>query len=236
VTTSNDAGDGGAAVDPDLPCAMQPAFVYCNDFDSVTSVGQTWNWLYTNYPEAGAMFQFDTTDYRSPPNSAKGTMPPVTGNFIGNLQLGKDVGILNVNVRLAFDYRLDLASTTNMPQFGVAQLLPSRTSTSSPMQINYIVGPGNTSQFQAYVNTVDGGPAKTVTLGAPPLKTWTRIGIEYDASGSLTIWQNGQQIGSIPPGTGSPGDVVFIVGGVYINSTGSAPVMLELDNVVVTGR
>jgi hypothetical protein len=236
VMSSGDAADTGSAVDPDLPCAMQPAFIYCNDFDSVTSVGQTWNWDYTNYPEAGTTFQFDMTDYRSPPNSAKGTLPPVTGNFIGNLQLGKDVGVLNVNVRLAFDFRLDVTSTTNMPQFGLAQILPSKTSTSAPMQVNYIIGPGAASQLQVYPNTADGGAAKTINLGAPPLQTWTRVGLEYDATGTVTVSHNGQLAGTITVGTGSPGDVVFIVGGVYINSSGTAPVTLELDNVVVTGR
>jgi hypothetical protein len=237
VATTNDAGDGGGAVvDPDLPCAQQPSFVYCNDFDSVTSVGQTWNWDFTNYADAGAAFQFDTTDYRSPPQSVKGFLPAVSGNFVGNLQLGKDVGILNVNVRLAFDYRLDMASLTGVAQVGVAQMLPSRTSTAAPMQINYIVGPGAASELQAYLNTADGGAPKTVSLGAPPLQTWTRIGIEYDAAGTITVYVNGQLKGTIPAGTGSPGDVVFIVGGVYINSGGNASVTVELDNVVVTGR
>jgi hypothetical protein len=224
----SDAGDGAAPMDPDLPCAQQPTFLFCDDFDTESLVSEGWGYSFVNLD--GGVLQFATVNV-SPPRSVQAILPPMATG-VGEAQLGKDVGVLSNSVRLAFDFRLDVASLTNVPQIGIAQLIVGRAG--STMSLDYIVGPGATSQLQAYVG--DAGAPLVINSGAPPVQRWTRVAISYDSSAGLSLYQNGALVGTRAVGSGAPGDVTAIIGGVFVNPSGTATMTLEMDNVVVSGR
>jgi hypothetical protein len=77
----------------------------------------------------------------------------------------------------------------------------------------------------------------TIALPLPPIRTWTRIVVAYDAVHGVSIEEDGQPIGANPSlASGPPGDTEFIVGAVYTNPPGSPPMQLELDDVVMRGQ
>ena len=151
-----DASDGGAPTDPDVPCSQQPTFVFCEDFDSLSTVGmltQDWNYVYAS--NDGGLVQFDTTHFVSSPRSVQVVAPPVAGSVI-EVQLGKTIGTLYNTVRVAFDFRLDVPTYANLPQIGIAQLLLARPTPASSLQINFNLGAGSSCQLNAY-GIADGG-------------------------------------------------------------------------------
>jgi len=230
-------GDGGGMVDvglpmdPDVPCSQQPSFLYCNDFDSVTSAAQTWDFAYLSNPDSGALLQIDSTDYVSPPHSVQVIAPTVNG--ISEVQLGKDVGILSSNCRLAFDVRVDVSTLTGLPQVGLAQMYIERAT--NPLQVNYVVGPGSTSTVQVYGSTDAAGPIN-LSLSVPTPMAWARVVLAYDSVNGITVFRNGQQVGSLAVGPGAPGDTKIIMGNSFINTGGTETVTTEEDNIVLSGR
>jgi hypothetical protein len=226
--STSDAGDGSAPMDPDVPCAQQPAFLFCDDFDTESTFSEGWG--YTFVALDGGVLQFSTVNV-SPPRSVQAILPPVASG-VGEAQLGKDVGVLSNSVRLAFDFRLDVASLTNEPQIGIAQVLVGRAGSS--MSLDYVVGPGAVSELQAYVG--DAGAPLIINAGTPTVQKWTRVAISYDSSAGLSLYQNGVLVGTRAVGSGAPGDVTAIIGGVFVNPSGTATMTLEMDNVVVSGR
>jgi hypothetical protein len=225
-----DAPDA-APLDPDLPCSMQPAFVFCEDWDSVATVGQNWSYVYPT-PDGGGVAQIQSTYVRSSPHALQIIQPP-SSTAIVETQLGKqNLGPLSTSVRVAFDLRPDFATYTNLPQAGIVQVYLSRP-TGGNVQINFNLGQGAYANLGAFV--ADGGsPSITATL--PALATWTRIAIAYDSSGSLSLYQDGTLMGTQSCGAGAPGSVNLIVGAVYVNPNGTQTLKLEMDNVVVSGH
>jgi hypothetical protein len=218
--------DAGSVTDPDLPCSQQNSFLYCNDFDSVTSLSQTWDWLF--FTLDGGSFALDGVDYVSPPKSAQTVAPAMTGNA----QLGKDVGNLFTGFRVAFDLRVDMNSLQGIPQIGVAQALAK----GPAVQINYILGPGSNSVLQVYAGSDGGGPTN-IALPLPTLRKWTRVVFAYDANQGISVLEDGRLLGANTSlARGAPGDTVIIVGNVFVGSGGSATTTTELDNVVVSGH
>lgn len=226
-----DASDGALPMDPDVPCAQQPSFLYCNDFDSVSSAGQTWDFDYLSNPDSGAVLQIDSTTFVSSPHSVQIIAPTVSG--ISEIQLGKDVGILSSNCRLAFDVRLDVSTLTGVPQVGLAQMYIERAT--NPLQVNYVVGPGATSTVQVTGLTDGGGPIN-MPLSAPTPMTWARVVMAYDSVTGITVYRNGQMVGSLAVGAGAPGDTKIIMGNAFINMGGTQTVTTEEDNIVLSGR
>lgn len=228
------AGDGGDAampMDPDVPCAMQPQFLYCNDFDSVTTIGQTWDYAYNSYADAGAQLRLFTGEFVSPPQSVQTFAPPE--GFVGNLQLSKDVGVLSTSCRVAFDVRMDVTSFVGTPQVAIVQMYIKRAI--GQLQVNVVVNPGGGRQLQVYgVN--DSGAPMNVALLAAPLMTWERVVVAYDSTGSVSALINGKLQGSVAAGAGAPGDTAVIMGNAFVSSGGTQPVTMEEDNIVVTGH
>jgi hypothetical protein len=216
-------GDAAAVADPSVPCSQQPPFLYCNDFDTESSPGDTWDW---DAPMGGGSIVFDTTDYKTPPRSVQVLAPPVQ---LAQAQLGKKVGSLSSGFRLAFDLRVDVDSLQSIAEVGIGQVL------TGTVEVNYVLGPG--PQAQAKMSTVGntslGG---AIALPLPPIRTWTRIVVVYDAVRGVSIEEDGQPVGASPFASGPPGDTEFIVGAVYTNPPGSPPFQFELDNVVMRGQ
>jgi hypothetical protein len=223
--------DAGLPMDPDVPCSQQPSFLYCNDFDSVTSAAQTWDFAYLSNPDSGALLQIDSTNYVSPPHSVQVVAPTVNG--ISEVQLGKDVGILSSNCRLAFDVRVDVSTLTGIPQVGLAQMYIERAT--NPLQVNYVVGPGSSSTVQVYGSTDAAGPIN-LSLAVPTPMAWARVVLSYDSVNGITVFRNGQQVGSLAVGPGAPGDTKIIMGNSFINTGGTETVTTEEDNIVLSGR
>jgi len=225
---AGDGGDGGAPLDPDVPCAQQPLNLYCNDFDSVNPLS-TWSWTYNSNPDGGSILQLDTTAYVSPPRSVQVVAPPVTSQ----IQLARDVGTLYTSFRLAFDLRVDMSTLANIPQIGVAQVLVARTT--GTLQVNYVIGPGAAAALQVFGAT-DGGPALNVGVATPTPMTWARIAIAYDSTAGISVYRNGQLEGTLSVGPGAPGDTTIIMGDAFVNASGTQTVTTEEDNIVITGH
>jgi hypothetical protein len=81
----------------------------------------------------------------------------------------------------------------------------------------------------------DGG-SPNVTANVLALATWTRIALAYDSGGSLTLYQDGLLVGTLPVGASAPGQVHLIVGAAYVNTNGTRTLTTEMDNVVVSGH
>lgn len=232
----SDGSDGAAPTDPDLPCSQQPTFIFCEDFDSLTTVSMlTQNWNYVYASNDGGLVLLDSTHFVSSPRSGQIIAPPVAGSVI-EVQLGKTIGPLYTSVRLAFDFRLDVSTYVNLPQVGIAQLLLARPTPASSLQVNFNLGAGSNCQLDAY-GVTDGGAAVAITPSLPPVKTWSRIVIVYDITAGLSLYQNGQLVGTQPAGAGiAPGNVNVIMGAAYVNPNGTATPTVELDNIVVSGH
>jgi hypothetical protein len=223
------AADGGR--DPDVPCSMQGTFIFCEDFDTETTVGQ--DWTFFGAAGDGGTGQFDTNVYRSPPRSLQVASPPVSG-AVSYVQVGKVVGPLATGVRLAFDVRPDFASYSTLPQIAVAQLI-LRQGTGGQVQLNYVFGAGGTAQLQAYV-PADAGTTGYVNTTAPTLQTWQRVAIGVDSAGTVSLYLDGSLIGSTNIPSGPVNTVYLIAGAVYVNATGTEIPVFELDNIVLSAE
>jgi len=216
-----DASSGG------IPCSKQEGFLLCDDFDaSGETIGQSWDW---HTSALGGTLALDSTDYDTPPRSAQFVG---SAGAISSAQLGKDVGILKSQVRLAFDFRLDVDDPTRLPETSIAQVLTQ----GNALSVNYVVGPRQTCTLQVFDTTGSSAPIVTVPLAFPPVRKWTNIVLTADAQ-TLAVVEDGQMLGSTKtPKTGALGDTKFIVGVVYVNpSQGASAATLELDDVVLSG-
>jgi hypothetical protein len=215
-----------ATEDPSVPCSQQPAgYLFCDDFDSEIEAGESWEWDTT---KGNASIEFDTTQYKTPPRSVQ-----VKASTPDQAQLGQPVGLLMNGYRLAFDLFVDVPDLSPIPQVGVAQIY--RSDGAGTLMVNYLLGPGSTCSVVVY----DGPTDATVTLSVapPPLRTWTRIVLVYDAVEGVTVIEDGQTLGtSVAAALGAPGDTTMILGGVFTNPPGSGTLVFELDDVVMRGQ
>jgi hypothetical protein len=217
--------DKTVAADPSLPCAQQPTFVFCDDFDSEVEAGDTWGW---DTPQGGSSIEMDSTDFKTPPRSAQIIAVPQSPQA----QLGLHVGSFSTGFRFAFDLRVDMADLSPIAQVGVAQVLCD----SSNTMINYVLGPGNAAAVQVF-NTQTQASLLEQTVALPPLRTWTRIVIAYDAAQGLTVLEDGATLLAEPSiALGAPGNTTVILGAVFVNPPGSAPLQMEVDDVVARGQ
>ncbi len=227
--STGEGGDGAPPMDPDVPCSQQPTFLYCNDFDSVSSVGDTWDYTYNNNAEGGAILQLCSTTYVSPPHSAQMITPPAVSD---DIQLGKDVGTLYSGCRLAFDVRVDVSTLAGIPQILVAQLYLTRAI--NPLQLNLVIGPGAGAALQ--VNGVgDAGPLY-VNASTPAPMTWVRFVVAYDSTAGVSLFANGELQGTMAVGLGEPGDTKIIMGDPFVGTGGTQTVTTEEDNIVLSGH
>lgn len=216
--------DKTTEADPAVPCADQPPYLFCEDFDEDGDAGATWEW---DTPKGGATIESTTAESQTPPRSVAIANPPSSD---ASAQLGEPVGGLAQGFRLAFDLFVDEADFTSLPQVGVAQVLASGNST----QLDYVLGPGNTCQVQLWQSQTQ---LLTPTIPCPPLRTWTRVVLAYDKDEGLTVVEDDVTLFSSGPTTlGPPGDTTIIVGAVYVNPPGSIPFQADIDTVVMRGQ
>jgi hypothetical protein len=212
--------------DPSAPCSEQPTgYLFCDDFDSEPEAGSDWLW---DISMSGGSVALDTSQSKTPPNSALFTVPspPASG------QLGQHVGSPPGGYRLAFDLRVDVTDFGSIPQVGVAQVY--RDSSEDELSVNYVLGPGAQCNAQFFEGTT--GTQTGVMLALPPLQTWTRIVLVYDPDQGVTIIEDGTTIGtSAAAAHGPAGSTSIIVGAVYSNPPGSA-LTLEIDDVVMRAQ
>jgi hypothetical protein len=240
VTPAMDTGGGSGpfsapdagSTDPSAPCSAQPAFVFCDDFDTETTVSDSWGWSLSSID--GGSTAFSTAAYTSSPRSVQIVAPPALSPH--NQMLGVDLGVMTGQVRLAFDLRLDIDTLSTLPDTAIAQILGARQGT--PLEIDYLLRPNQGSVLEAYV-AEDGGPASNVNidLPTPPLRAWTRIVIVYDVSAGITVFEDGIQVGaSAVAAAGAPMDTKIQVGMIYEITAASATLEMEMDNIVVRGH
>jgi hypothetical protein len=228
ASAAESSTDDASDQDPDVPCAHQTAYLFCDDFDSELEAGAGWLW---DLPMAGGSIGFDTVDYVTAPRSALFTIP---GAGMPSAQLGQNIGPdLTSGYQLSFDLRLDVSDLSSMPQLGVAQVY--RTTASDVLSFNYVVGPKASASIQLFEGTAMTQTNVTLTQ-LPPTKTWTRIVMIYDASQGVTVVEDGVTIGSSAAAAhGPPGQTSVIVGAVFSNPPGSA-VTFAIDDVVLRGE
>ncbi len=226
----NDTPPDAGATDPSAPCSGQPSFLFCDDFDTEALVGEGWTWSLATID--GGSMAFFAGAYTSPPRSLQVVAPPALSPK--NEVFGLDLGSLTTQVRLAFDLRIDMDSLSSLPDHtAIAQILGARQGTE--LELDYLLRPNQGAQLMSFVSE-DGGPTVNITLPSPPLRTWTRIVIAYDASGGITVYEDGQTIGSYAVAAGVLNDTKVQVGMVYQVNTGSATLQMEMDNIVVRGH
>jgi len=212
---SRTAPDAGTT-DPSAPCSGQPAFKFCDDFDTESTVAQGWEYSLASID--GGSSSFYAGAYTSPPRSLQIVAPVAPSSQ--NQLLGLDLGVFNSQVRFAFDLRIDMDSVASLPDTCVAQLLGSRQGTG--MELDYILKPNQGAVLEAYVSP-DGGPALNIGLPGPPLRTWTRIVVVYDVSAGVTVYEDGVQVGaSAAAAAGVPNDTKIQIGMIYEFGGGSA--------------
>ncbi len=224
------APDAGTT-DPSAPCEGQGTYLFCDDFDLVTAVGQLWT--YTLTTDDGGTLALDTRAYTSPSQSLEVVAPASTGDQL--MAAGYDVASsLSTSFRLAFDVRLDVDSVEGLPQQStLAQVTASRSG--AKMELDYQILSTGSAQLQVYAGA-DGGAPLNVPLPLPPLRTWTRLVIAYDTTNGVEVLQNGVMVGSNPGDAGAPEQTKFLVGMVYQVPPGSELLTLEFDNVVFRGN
>jgi hypothetical protein len=225
--TAPDAG----TTDPSAPSAMQPSsFLFCDDFDSVTTIAQTWSWgIFTI---DGGATGFTEAAYTSPMRSMQVVAPPHAPPPVE--LLGLDLGVLTNQVRLAFDLRVEMDSLSSLPTTAVAQILGARQGVG--LELDYQLRPNQGALLQCFVSQ-DGGPSINIPLPEPPLRTWTRMVIAYDATAGITVYEDGAQIAANASAAGGNlNDTKIQVGMIYQNGVGSGTLQMEMDNVVVRGH
>jgi hypothetical protein len=234
VEKARDAGDGGDGAtssipDPDYDCALQLPNLFCDDFDSVSTVGQGWAYTYAS-PDAGSV-QLDSMTYVSAPVSAQVVVTPQSGAVV-EVQLGTTLGPVAGGVQLAFDLRVDVPTYTSFPQVAVAQLYLQK-GASTQSQVNFTVGPGATSQVQMYL--ADGG-SMSLNPEPPNLRVWTRIALVCATDGTVSLYENGVFVTSANVGAGTAGTIGLIMGAAFVNAYGTETATMEFDNIVVLAQ
>jgi hypothetical protein len=221
-----DKTTGSDVTDPSVPCAQQPQFLFCDDFDEEIEAGDTWQW---DTPKGGSSIEITKAQAKTPPNSAAFVAPP---NQDVSAQLGQSVSNLQNGFRLAFDLYVDEPDLSSNAQVGVAQVLAN----GANLSVNYVLGPGSTCQLQVFEETSQTSIV-TQSITAPPVQTWTRIVLVYDAVQGVSVIEDGIQLtSSAAAARGAPGDTEIILGAVYVNPPGSTPYQVDLDTVVMRGQ
>jgi hypothetical protein len=222
--------DDAGVADPSVPCSSQGTFLFCDDFDFEATVGQ--NWTYTLISADGGTLDFFSGAYTSPSRSMRASTPPTTGRE--SVMLGRDVGMLGKQFRLAFDLRVDVDTYESLPRTTVAQVNVHRATRN--VEFDYQVMPPGAAQVQAFFPQPDGGTnVVSIPLPAPALRQWARIVLAYDSTAGITVLQDGQTIGANATTAGSPDLTQFQMGMVYQIPPGTEALQLELDNVVFRG-
>jgi hypothetical protein len=216
----------GSSDDPSVPCAQQPPYLFCDDFDEQPEAGDTWEW---DTPNGTASIELTKTPVRTPPNAvaiASAADPS------SSAQLGQDVSNLQTGFRLAFDLYVDESDLGSIAQVGVAQV---NTATAN-LSFNYVLGPGATCTLMVFEGNAQSQILDKV-LPLPGLRTWTRIVLVYDATDGVSVLEDGATLtsGNLA-GRGAPGVTGIIMGAVYVNPPGSTPIQLVLDDVVLRGQ
>ena len=218
-----------SAEDPSAPCADQPAYLFCDDFDQQADVeaGATWQW---DTPQGGASVELVTSEVKTPPRAVQFVAP---GAQTASAQLGQPVGVLGSGFRLAFDLYVDEADLSNIAQVGVAQVLAR----GAQISVNYVLGPGAQCQLLVYDESSQAALV-TQTLPMPALRTWTRIVLVYDQALGTSVLEDGSTLASGGiPSRGAPGDTEIIAGVVYVNAPAAgAAIHLYVDDVVMRGQ
>jgi hypothetical protein len=220
-----DAGDGSVQ-EPDLPCAQQGTYLFCDDFDSVATVDQTWSGSVVALD--GGTWSLDTSDHVSSPASARAAGPALAPSGVGQLDDYLNVPPLTSWIRLALDVRVDVPTYIGIPMVGVAHIyLDASTS------ILYEILQNGTAQIVVFTSS----GANNFPVAAPPVGTWVRIVLQYDRSTGMTAWQSGSAIASDGAASGvTPSAPIVFLGATGVQGTSSEPFALEIDNVVVRGQ
>jgi hypothetical protein len=223
-----DAGDG--ALDPSASCALQPQqanVVFCDDFDESAHVYDQWTWNSVT-PAQTESLGFDTRDYTSSPNSAQITAASST--MVATAQLGKNFDLGSASrFHVAFDLRIDVPALTAIPQTGILQVIVG-----TSLQYNLELGPGATGALVVY--DTSSALVDSVSIPVlPAMRTWTRIVLAYDA-GAMTVALSSDATplattSAIRPG--AAGMSTLLLGAAFVNPGGTAPLTIEVDNVVV---
>jgi hypothetical protein len=232
-----DAGDAGTAGDAGAdapgssasPCTDASAYLYCNDFDSVSNVAETWSWTFL--PTTTASLTLDGVFFSSPPRALRLTMPAVNN---GQMQLGKDLDPLTQRVEVSFDLRVDLDEVAyrSIPQIGVMQI---NCRGASQARINYVLGPENKATVRVFLS---GSEREVIAMPAVATRTWHRVTVSYDVAQGVTVKHGDTVVAERPAfAAGEPGQTTVIVGAVYLNTPpGTTTVVHQMDNVILKGR
>jgi hypothetical protein len=224
--TAPDAG----TLDPSAPCSGQTQYLFCDDFNYDSVVGE--GWTYALLKDDGGALDFYDAAYTSAPRSLQVQAPASTGDQL--VVLGQVFSSpLTTRFRLAFDLRIDVDSLEPLPISTVAQVLAKRDG-GQPLELDYQLLPSGVAHLHMFIAT-DGGVPTDIDLPAPPLRTWTRLVIAYDVTAGVTVLEDGATIGASPMVGGVPELTQFQVGMVYQTPPGTADLLLELDNVVFKG-
>ena len=248
--------EGGPPPDdaaPSAPCAvaMAAGALFCEDFDRPgenldVSTGVTSNCSFPwNTLKGGGTIDSYGVDYTSAPYSARFTEPAGAGDMQSNLQQAQlgvtnppGVAGLQKELRVAFDLRLDVDALAGMDdgQVGIIQLdavVPGTMTTT--MSYFVVVESDGLHVFPTPVGETQGD---LLFAPSPPLRTWMRVDLLYQASGGLTVTLDGAPTGvtNAPVANAMPGTVAqFIVGAVYSYSLSGA-LAIEMDNIVMFGQ
>jgi hypothetical protein len=219
-------GGDSSTQDLDLPCAQQPPFLFCEDFDSDVDAGENWKW--DNSLGSGSVELTTANSPTTPPQAVAFVNPTQASTYA---QLGKDLGNLTTGFRLAFDLLLLNTDQASLPQSCVAQVYVAS------VHIDMLVGPGATCEVQEWQNQANGKMLASENVPCPPLGAWTRMVLAYDATAGVTYIEGGNAVAA--NGTfavGAPGDTTLVVGAVYVNPPGAAAFQADIDTVVVRGQ
>jgi hypothetical protein len=218
------ADDG---TDPAVPCAQQPPNLFCDDFDEDLEAGSKWQW---DTPLGGSTIALTTAQAQTPPRSVQ-VVAPVQKDL--EAQLGAPAGSLQSGFRLAFDLYVDEADLSSLAQVGVAQINLG----AAGLSVNYVLGPGPAASLQVFENASQATVVEQSLPQPPPLRTWTRIVLVYDAAQGVTVLEDGATLATGPAAAkGPPGQTQIILGAVYVNPPGSTPYQVDIDTVVMRGE
>ncbi|HEY8090176.1 MAG TPA: hypothetical protein VIF09_20085 [Polyangiaceae bacterium] len=218
----------GGGADPSAPCAQQPPYLFCDDFDQTQDVeaGSTWQW---DTPKGGSAIELTTVQVKTPPRAVQIVSPPTQA---ASAQLGQPVGSLSTGFRLAFDLFVDQPDVGSIAEVAIAQVLAQ----GAALSINYVLGPGAQCQLFVY-DTSSQATVIAQSLAAPPLRAWTRVVLVYDAAQGVSVLEDGASLfASASTARGAPGDTTLIVGAVYVNGTGTESLQVDVDDVVMRGQ
>ena len=192
-------------------CLASPSPLPSSATTSTAEATAAQGWDYQLVTDDGGALGLFTGAYTSMPRSMQVVAPASSGT--PQVTLGKSMGTLNSQFRLAFDLRIDMDSLVNVPITAVAQIIGQRQGTI--MELNFSLLPSGQGQLESFL-TLDGGPSRKMALPTIPLRRWTRVVLAYDTSAGISVLEDGQIIGSDPTATaGAPETTQVLMGMVY---------------------